>query len=191
MTSKLYQSPIYHTLLHSVKIGSVAILWSRQQGKPLIDRIVLSRPGISAEQILQVHFHESLPLCCPEIESVMNQIQDYLKGKPIVFHPDLIRLNQYTAFQQSVLRAESAIPYGYVSTYQRIAEQLQKPSAARAVGNALAKNPFPLLIPCHRAVRSDFTPGGFQGGTAMKRHLLEMEGNKLDYYNRIVHPKIY
>jgi alkylated DNA nucleotide flippase Atl1 len=55
----------------------------------------------------------------------------------------------------------------------------------RAVGTALARNPFPLVVPCHRAVRSDRTLGGFQGGLEMKRALLEMEGVEFDSKNRV------
>jgi len=79
-------------------------------------------------------------------------------------------------FQRSVLRAEARIPRGNVSTYNRLAERIGCPHAARAVGNALACNPFPIIIPCHRAVRSDGTLGGYQGGLTMKRALLELEG---------------
>lgn len=79
-------------------------------------------------------------------------------------------------FQQKVLRATSAIPRGKVSTYQCIAKQIGKPKAARAVGRALANNPFPLIIPCHRVIRSDGSLGGYQGGLKMKRALLKKEG---------------
>ncbi|MCK4234435.1 MGMT family protein [candidate division WOR-3 bacterium] len=84
-------------------------------------------------------------------------------------------------FQQKVLRAEHGIPRGSVSTYQRIAMYLGNPKGARAVGNALANNPFPIIIPCHRAIRSDGTLGGYQGGLEMKRVLLEMEG--IDFHD--------
>ncbi|MCK4795669.1 MAG: MGMT family protein, partial [Desulfobacteraceae bacterium] len=66
------------------------------------------------------------------------------------------------------------------STYQRIATHLGSPNGARAVGNALATNPFPIIIPCHRAIRSDRSLGGYQGGLDMKRILLEMEGIDFD-----------
>jgi methylated-DNA-[protein]-cysteine S-methyltransferase len=85
-----------------------------------------------------------------------------------------------------VLRAEHAIPRGSVSTYQLIAAHLGSANGARAVGNALAKNPFPLIVPCHRAVRSTGHLGGFQGGLEMKRALLEMEGVGLDDVERVV-----
>jgi methylated-DNA-[protein]-cysteine S-methyltransferase len=68
---------------------------------------------------------------------------------------------------------------------------LGKPSAARAVGRALATNPFPIIIPCHRAVRSDGSLGGYQGGLAMKRALLEMEGVEFDARGRVATPGFY
>ncbi|MBN2103908.1 methylated-DNA--[protein]-cysteine S-methyltransferase [bacterium] len=184
-------SNIYYALLPSSMIGSTAILWSKDKRKPWIDRVILSRPGMPAEQLLKIHYPESIELSCPEIEHILNQIRDYLQGKPVVFHLDRIRLNRCSAFQQSVLRAESEIPYGCVSTYQRLARHVKKSAAARAVGNALANNPFPIFIPCHRTVRSDLTPGGFQGGSIMKRSLLQMEGNTLDSHNRIINPKLF
>jgi methylated-DNA-[protein]-cysteine S-methyltransferase len=73
-----------------------------------------------------------------------------------------------------------------VSTYQRIAKYLGNAKGARAVGSALAGNPFPIIIPCHRAIRSDGTLGGYQGGLEMKRRLLEMEGVMFDALGRVV-----
>jgi len=63
---------------------------------------------------------------------------------------------------------------------------LSSPNAARAVGNALANNPFPIIIPCHRAIRSDRSLGGYQGGLEMKRTLLGMEGIEFDDSGRAV-----
>ncbi len=77
---------------------------------------------------------------------------------------------------QRVLRAEHQIPRGWVSAYGRIAAHLGVSGGARAVGNALAQNPFPILIPRHRAIRADGSLGGYQGGAAMKRTLREREG---------------
>ncbi|MBP7527171.1 MAG: MGMT family protein [Syntrophorhabdaceae bacterium] len=99
-----------------------------------------------------------------------------MAGEDIRFPLDAIRLDLCPAFQQRVLHAEHAIPRGSVSTYGLIARRLNNPNGARAVGSALATNPFPIVIPCHRAIRSDGDLGGFQGGLAMKRALLEMEG---------------
>jgi len=88
----------------------------------------------------------------------------------------ILRLNRCSFFQQKVLRVISAIPRGEVRTYQFIAKQIGNPKAARAVARALATNPFPLIIPCHRVIRSDGKLGGYQGGIKMKRTLLKAEG---------------
>jgi len=78
-----------------------------------------------------------------------------------------------------------------VSTYGRIARKLGLPRAARAVGNALARNPFPLIIPCHRAVRFDGSLGGYAGGVRMKKMLLELEGVEFDRHGRVITKKFW
>lgn len=97
-------------------------------------------------------------------------------GRAFVFPLELIPLQQCPGFQRKILSAEHAIRPGTVSTYARLAEAAGYPGAGRAVGSALSHNPFPLLIPCHRTIRSDGSLGGYQGGLAMKRYLLEQEG---------------
>lgn len=79
-------------------------------------------------------------------------------------------------FQQSVLESCATIPPGSVRPYGWIANELHKPGATRAVGTALAKNPIPLLIPCHRVVKSDGSVGNYAFGAEMKRDLLIHEG---------------
>ena len=81
-----------------------------------------------------------------------------------------------TEFQEKVWRATSRIPKGKVSTYSEIAKKIGKPKAARAVGNALNRNPYAPKVPCHRVVRSDGSIGGFAGGTAKKIKMLSGEG---------------
>jgi O-6-methylguanine DNA methyltransferase len=79
-------------------------------------------------------------------------------------------------FRQSVLETCATIPTGTVRPYGWIAHELNRPGATRAVGTALAKNPIPLLIPCHRVVKSDGTVGNYAFGPEMKRELLLHEG---------------
>ncbi|GAB4402436.1 MAG: hypothetical protein Kow00123_12790 [Anaerolineales bacterium] len=110
------------------------------------------------------------------LKELAARIEAYLAGEPVAFDLDLLLMEQCGEFQRKVLLAEFGIPRGWVSTYARIAQHLGAPQAARAVGRALATNPFPIVIPCHRAVRSDGNLGGYRGGLAMKRALLEMEG---------------
>jgi methylated-DNA-[protein]-cysteine S-methyltransferase len=85
-----------------------------------------------------------------------------------------------TPFERDVLEMTLQIPAGQVRPYAWIAGQIDRPRAVRAVGSALGRNPVPLLIPCHRVVRSDGSLGQYGFGTAMKRRLLEGEGYEVD-----------
>jgi O-6-methylguanine DNA methyltransferase len=84
--------------------------------------------------------------------------------------------NKITHFQKTVYVACRKIPSGRVSTYREIARAIGKPKSARAVGNALNKNPFSPQTPCHRVVRSDGAVGGFAFGNRRKIELLKKEG---------------
>lgn len=90
----------------------------------------------------------------------------------------LSRMKTYPAFYQAVWKACAAIPKGQVRTYGWLARRLGKPGAARAVGQALSKNPFAPLIPCHRVVGADGRLTGYTGtgGVHAKRRLLIKEG---------------
>lgn len=87
-----------------------------------------------------------------------------------------IDLSGLGRFQQLVLGVCARIPVGEVRTYHWIASEIGKPGASRAVGTALSKNPIPLLIPCHRVVRSDGTVGQYAFGAETKHNLLVREG---------------
>jgi len=75
-----------------------------------------------------------------------------------------------------VLKAVSSIPRGEVRSYKWVAVKIGSPKACRAVGNALSKNPYPVIIPCHRVIRSDGLAGGYVNGAGRKRELLAREG---------------
>ncbi len=102
------------------------------------------------------------------------ELRAYFAGRLTTFtsHYDIRHLPRFT---QSVLELTARIPYGEVRSYEWMARRLKKPKAARAVGNALGRNPVPIIIPCHRVVRSDGTIGGFALGSAWKRKLLALE----------------
>ncbi len=80
-----------------------------------------------------------------------------------------------TQFEKKVLRVASKIPLGQVRSYKWVAEKLGKPKAYRAVANALRKNPYPILIPCHRVVKVSGDTGGYSRGRLKKKKLIKFE----------------
>jgi len=107
---------------------------------------------------------------------LQHELQRYFKGQRVRFRTDL-DLADLTRFQQSVLRACAEIPWGRTLTYGQLAEDVGHKHAARAVGTALARNPIPIVIPCHRVLAANGRPGGYSAeqGIALKRWLLELE----------------
>ncbi len=84
--------------------------------------------------------------------------------------------SNFTTFQKKVMEKVKQIPEGRVSTYKEVARAAGSPNACRAVGNVMAKNPFPIVIPCHRVVKSDMSLGSYSGGIERKKQLLKEEG---------------
>lgn len=183
-------SQAFHCL-RDTPFGPVALLWSAYREQPKILRILLSRPGSTAKERIGTAFPDFISSSCVEVDVVADRIVGFISGEDVRFSLDHVRMDLCSMFQQEVLRAEHGIPRGEVSTYQRIASYLGKAKSARAVGRALANNPFPIIVPCHRAVRSDWTLGGYQGGVEMKRALLEMEGIAFDALGRVVAVELY
>jgi len=101
-------------------------------------------------------------------------ILEMMKGRPPSF-PDHLNWDKLSTFTRAVLVAVRSIPWGTVMTYGQLAVAVGRPRAARAVGRAVAANPWPLVVPCHRVVRADGI-GGFGGGVELKRTLLQKEG---------------
>jgi methylated-DNA-[protein]-cysteine S-methyltransferase len=162
--------------VRNTSFGPVTILWSVCKSETKICRIVLTGPGMPFKEPPKESFTVSPIASRPEINTVANKIEAFLQGKDVCFSLDALRFDLCTPFQKRVLLADHAIPRGRVSTYQLIARHLKLKNGARAVGTVLAANPFPIVIPCHRVVRSEGSLGGYQGGLKMKRALLEMEG---------------
>jgi O-6-methylguanine DNA methyltransferase len=108
------------------------------------------------------------------LAAALRQLSEYFAGKRRQFTLDL-DLN-LPPFHAQVLQAVSRIPYGTTASYRAIAEQVGRPQAVRAVGNANAANPVPILIPCHRVIAADGSLGGYGGGLPRKHFLLKLEG---------------
>ena len=103
------------------------------------------------------------------------QLDQYFEGERHAF--DLPLDWRLTAgFRRSVLRATAQIPYGRTAFYREVATRAGSPAAVRAAGTALATNPLPIFVPCHRVLRSGGALGSYRGGTAAKAQLLRLEG---------------
>jgi len=111
---------------------------------------------------------------CPqeEIETYKAWLQAYAQGQDILLPVSLPK----NTFQGNVLRFLQTIPRGSVCSYKDVAKGVGSPRAARAVGNICRGNPFPLLIPCHRVIRSDGEMGQYTPDPSIKRQLLYFEG---------------
>lgn len=111
-----------------------------------------------------------------EFTEVRQTFIDYFKGKKVEFRfPVDLGLLGCTDFQRDVWEASARIPYGQLRSYGWIANEIDRPLAPRAVGQALGVNQLPIIIPCHRVVRSDGSLGGFSGGLHWKKKLIELE----------------
>ena len=179
-----------YTLLPSA-FGTIGLVWAETREGPQVHRVLLPQDRAPTEQMIQSLFMGAHPLSCPEITALGEGIGRFLEGEDLVFPVDMLALETRHPFQRRVLLAEHQIPRGWVSTYGRIAKSLGAPLAARAVGNALARNPFPILIPCHRAIQSGGGMGGFQGGVRMKQALLALEGIEFSPTGQVVTDRVY
>jgi len=107
-------------------------------------------------------------------DDLMKRLNAYFSGHRRTF-PDRLDLSRATPFQREVWEATKLIPYGETRSYAWVAEQIKRPKTMRVVGQALSKNPLPVIVPCHRVVTSGGRLSGFSGGVKMKRYLLSLE----------------
>ncbi|MCA9736732.1 MAG: methylated-DNA--[protein]-cysteine S-methyltransferase [Gemmatimonadetes bacterium] len=111
------------------------------------------------------------------LEPVEDEMSRYFDRELERFTVD-VDLSDLGDFQRSVLQAAARIPFGEVIPYAELARRIDRPRAARAVGNALGANPVAIVVPCHRIVASNGTLGGYTGGVEYKRRLLDVEGRR-------------
>lgn len=112
-----------------------------------------------------------------QLAEASQQLQEYLQGQRLTFELP-VDLSALTPFQRTVLQAACQIPRGQVLTYGDLAQRIGRPHAARAVGQALRRNPIPIVVPCHRVLGSDGKLHGYlgQSGIQTKARLLQLEG---------------
>lgn len=114
----------------------------------------------------------------PLIAGIIRKVRKHLSGDVQDFRDIVVDLEGAGPFARQVYEAVRTIPAGQTTTYGELAKAIHRPAAARAVGQALGRNPIPLIIPCHRVLARGGKPGGFSahGGVATKARLLEIEG---------------
>ena len=110
-----------------------------------------------------------------DVPALLVKLQRYFEGQPVTFEEPLDP-SVGTGFQRRVWALTREISRGQTRTYGQLAHMAGSPGAARAVGQAMARNPWPFIVPCHRVLGSDGSLTGFGGGVEMKRRMLQMEG---------------
>lgn len=109
---------------------------------------------------------------------LLEWLDSYFEKHPAPTPWKLLKMDGFTPLQRAVWGAAAEIDFGSLGTYGDLARAIGRPRAARFVGNALGKNPFPVLIPCHRIIRSDGGLGGFTGGISIKKNLMAFENSR-------------
>ncbi|MFC1983710.1 methylated-DNA--[protein]-cysteine S-methyltransferase [Chloroflexota bacterium] len=159
-----------HYITFNTNIGWIGILGS---AKGLLCTTLPQRSAQEACQLLGDSVNHAT--CSPHLfKDLMERLKVYFGGYRTTF-TDELDLSRATHFRREVWKITRLIPYGETRSYAWVAEQIKKPRAVRAVGQALSKNPLPIIIPCHRVVTSDGKLSGFSGGVEMKRYLLSLE----------------
>jgi methylated-DNA-[protein]-cysteine S-methyltransferase len=178
------ENKMYYQIVDA-KNKYIGITWQLAGNKPLIEYIFLPD---SPDQLIA-----KIKKRYPEINIterkmpgvIAKQLAKYYAGEKISFDLSCLNLEKLSGFSAKVLKQTAKIPRGKVTTYSCLAAQAGSPLAARAAGTALANNPFPLVIPCHRVVRSDGSLGGFGGGLKMKEELLVRESVSFSASGRV------
>jgi methylated-DNA-[protein]-cysteine S-methyltransferase len=154
-------SPVGPLLLAATPVGLVRVAFDREGHDAVLAAL--------AAQVSPRILHAPRLLDDPA-----RQLDEYFAHRRRAFDVP-IDLQLAHGFRHSVLTHLREIPYGSTETYAMVAAATGRPAAVRAVGTACAKNPLPLVVPCHRVVRSDGTIGQYGGGPVAKRQLLDLE----------------
>jgi methylated-DNA-[protein]-cysteine S-methyltransferase len=162
-------------VLFDTTLGRCGIAWSDRG----VTRIVLPEASDAATRrrlTRDVPTAEAPPP--PAIEAAIALIVQHVRGEPAALETIDLDLDGVPAFHRQAYAAARRIPSGHTVSYGALARTLGKPGAARAIGQAMGKNPFPIVVPCHRVLAANYATGGFSahGGVETKARLLAAEG---------------
>jgi methylated-DNA-[protein]-cysteine S-methyltransferase len=172
------EQPQYYCLFDTA-IGTCGVAWSRLG----VTRLQLPEADRSAtEKRLGARSTRAGHAMPAEIDQLIADMQGYMSGRKISFDSVAIDLGDVEPFRRKVYEAARALLWGQTVSYGELARRTGSPGTARAVGQALARNPVPIIIPCHRVLAKGRRIGGFSapGGTVTKERLLALEGVSID-----------
>jgi methylated-DNA-[protein]-cysteine S-methyltransferase len=157
-------SPFGPLLLAATTRGLVRLAYEYEQLEDVLEELA---DGISPRILLAP----------ARLDSVRRELDEYFEGERNRFEVPVDWSLVSEGFSRRVLQATARVPYGGVTTYGEVARKAGSPRAARAAGNALGSNPIPIVVPCHRVIRSGGELGGYGGGgPERKAFLLHLEG---------------
>ena len=158
---RIVGSPVGPLLLAATEQGLVRVAYAREDH----DAVLQVLADQVSPRILEVP---------ARLDSAARELEEYFAGRRRAFDLPLDwRLS--AGFRSTVLHQLPRIGYGHTATYAAVAQLAGNPAAVRAVGSACATNPLPVVVPCHRVLRADGTPGGYVGGPTAKMTLLSLE----------------
>lgn len=158
---RLVDSPVGPLLLAGTAVGLVRVAFAREGH----DAVLQSLAVTVSPRILRAP---------ARLDDAAREVEEYFAGRRRLFDLPL-DLRLATGFRREVLAHLPEIGYGHTASYATVAALTSSPHAVRAVGTACARNPLPLVVPCHRVVRSDGSRGSYLGGTEAKALLLDLE----------------
>lgn len=154
-------SPVGPLLLGATEVGVVRVAFAAEGH----DRVLEDLAARVSPRVLEAP---------RRLDAVASALEAYLAGRS--HRVDVpVDLRLLAGYRREVVESLPSIGYGRTTTYAELAERTGRPRAVRAVGSACANNPVPLVLPCHRVVRSDGSEGGYRGGAEVKRLLLDLE----------------
>ncbi|WP_018298128.1 methylated-DNA--[protein]-cysteine S-methyltransferase [Corynebacterium lubricantis] len=154
-------TPVGPLLLAATEAGLVRVAYEKEDFSAVLDSLASK----ISPRILKAP---------RRLDPVAEEIDEYFSGTRLTFDVPL-DFSMSSGFRQSVQRYLPHIKYGHTESYKEVAEHVGNPKASRAVGTACATNPLPVVVPCHRVLRSDGSLGGYIGGLEAKTTLLNLE----------------